>query len=283
MQNSALIWSASHRRHHQFTDTEEDPYNATRGFWWSHMGWIFHDNDDSNDFSNASDLLADKAVMWQHKWYWAINIGAMIAVPLTLGLIIGRPFGMLLFAGLARVVLNHQGTFCINSLCHIIGNQPWSAKDTSRDSWIAALVTFGEGYHNYHHNFPADYRNGLKWFHFDPAKWVIWAGSQLGMTRNLKRTSKPKRFSRQLEALHIRYQAQIESLNPTWQKVVDEAKHAVEERLTNWNHRMREYRKAHRAGELTDQLRQALRDAERSWRSAWGEFQAIGNTLPQAA
>jgi stearoyl-CoA desaturase (Delta-9 desaturase) len=283
MQNSALIWSASHRRHHQFTDTERDPYDATRGFWWSHMGWIFHDNEDVYDFSNSQDLLDDRAVMWQHKWYWALNFGAMIAVPLAIGLAIGRPFGMLLFAGLARVVLSHQATFCINSLCHIVGTQPWSAKDSSRDSWIAALVTFGEGYHNYHHSFPADYRNGLKWFHFDPAKWLIWTGSHLGMTRDLKRASKPKRFSRQLEALHTRYQAQIQSMGPNWQKVVDEAKHAVDERLTNWNHRMREYRKAHRSGELTDQLRKALRDAERSWRNAWADFQAIGNALPQAA
>ena len=75
------------------------------------------------------------------------------------------------------MVLVHQGTFCINSVCHIIGTQPWSSKDTSRDSWISALFTFGEGYHNYHHTFAADYRNGPGTVPLSiQATWAIWDG-----------------------------------------------------------------------------------------------------------
>ena len=159
----------------QEVDTHDDPYNAKRGFWWSHIKWILHHDDQVEDFSMVPDLTADKLVMWQHRNYHAIWMVVNIGIPALIGLMIDRVWGMILIAGLLRVVLVHQGTFCINSVCHIIGTQPWSTKDTSRDSWIGALFTFGEGYHNYHHTFAADYRNGLKWYHFDPGKWAIWA------------------------------------------------------------------------------------------------------------
>ena len=168
IQNSAIIWSNSHRRHHKEVDTDNDPYIAKRGFWWSHMEWVLHHDETAEDFSTVPDLTKDKVVMWQHRNYNAIWVATAILLPAALGLMIDRVWGMILIAGLLRAVLVHQGTFCINSLAHVIGTQPWSTKDTSRDSWVTSLFTFGEGYHNYHHSFAADYRNGLKWFHFDP-------------------------------------------------------------------------------------------------------------------
>ena len=91
--------------------------------------------------------------------------------------------GAFLIAGVARVVAVQLCTFCINSLCHYIGKQTYSSRCSARDSWLMSLVTFGEGYHNYHHEFPYDYRNGVKPWQFDPTKWIIWMLSKVGLAR----------------------------------------------------------------------------------------------------
>jgi stearoyl-CoA desaturase (delta-9 desaturase) len=90
-------------------------------------------------------------------------------------------------AGVGRAFLVLNSTFCINSICHLWGNQPNGAENSSRDSWWISLITFGEGYHNYHHNYPKDYRNGSKWYNFDPSKWLIFGLSTMGLAANLNR------------------------------------------------------------------------------------------------
>jgi stearoyl-CoA desaturase (delta-9 desaturase) len=282
IQNSAIIWSNSHRRHHKEVDTDNDPYNAKRGFWWSHMQWILHHDEQVEDFSTVPDLAADKWVMWQHRNYNAIWITMNVLLPAAIGLMIDRVWGMILIAGLLRVMLVHQGTFCINSVCHIIGTQPWSTKDTSRDSWISALFTFGEGYHNYHHTFAADYRNGLKWFHFDPGKWVIWCGEKTGLCHSLKRTLEPVRMKKRLERVAEDYFAHLERMDEvteaSWRQRLETTRLATEERLTAWTNRAR------RAAKSKDkQLHQALHEAEDAFRHAWVEFQDLGRGAQRAA
>ena len=100
---------------------------------------------------------------------------------------LGGALGGLLIPGVARVVMVQHATFCINSLCHMIGKRPYSTSHSARDSWIAAIFTMGEGYHNYHHEFQWDYRNGVKPWQLDPSKWIIWTLSKFGMTSHLKR------------------------------------------------------------------------------------------------
>lgn len=187
LQNSCVTWSAAHRRHHDHTDTDRDPYSVTRGFWWAHIEWILHSDPVRDDHSNCEDLLADPLVAAQHKHYWTIVFIAGAFLPLAIGTLIGRPFGMFLFAGLLRIVFTHQTTFLINSLCHTLGERSWDSKASACDSWITALFTHGEGWHSFHHRFPSDYRNGYFWHHWDPGKWTIWTASKIGLTRNLKR------------------------------------------------------------------------------------------------
>jgi fatty-acid desaturase len=79
-----------------------------------------------------------------------------------------------------------QSTFCVNSLAHWLGETPFDDKHTPRDHLITALVTIGEGYHNFHHQFPMDYRNAIKWYQYDPTKWFIWVCQQLGLASHLK-------------------------------------------------------------------------------------------------
>ena len=195
-QNSIIKWSADHRRHHKFVDNnDKDPYSAKKGFWFSHMGWILKDyQGEQPDLSNVNDLKKDPVVMIQDKFYVPLVIFSNIIVPILIGWAYqkytghaGSIYGPLILAGLLRFVLNHHFTFFINSACHFFGSQPYSNKDTSRDNFVLALVTYGEGYHNFHHTFQADYRNGIKWYHWDPTKWMIKGLNYFGLTSNLKK------------------------------------------------------------------------------------------------
>jgi len=188
LQNSALIWSAGHRVHHRYIDDpERDPYCARRGFWFSHIGWMLRNYPSGEvDFGCVRDLQNDPLVMWQHRHYLPIALGMNIGVPLLLGWASGDVLGTLLLAGVLRLVVSHHLTFCINSLAHIIGTQPYTDENTARDNAAVALLTFGEGYHNFHHMFAHDYRNGVRWWQWDPSKWFIAAMHWFGLATNLK-------------------------------------------------------------------------------------------------
>jgi stearoyl-CoA desaturase (delta-9 desaturase) len=188
LQNSILIWSSQHRTHHRFVDdVDKDPYSARRGFWFSHMGWILRDYPSGvNDFSNARDLERDPMVMFQHRYYVPLTLFMNIAFPLLLGWAVGDVWGVFLLAGLLRLVINHHCTWFINSLAHMWGSQPYTDENTARDNGALAFFTFGEGYHNFHHIFQNDYRNGIRWWQWDPTKWLINALSAMGLADNLK-------------------------------------------------------------------------------------------------
>jgi len=188
MQNSILIWSSQHRTHHRFVDdVDKDPYSARRGFWFSHMGWILRDYPSGkNDFSNARDLERDPMVMFQHRYYLPLTLFMNIAFPMLLGWAVGDVWGVFLLAGLLRLVINHHSTWFINSLAHLWGSQPYTDENTARDNGALAFLTFGEGYHNFHHIFQNDYRNGIRWWQWDPTKWLINGLSAMGLADNLK-------------------------------------------------------------------------------------------------
>ena len=156
LQNSILHWASDHRVHHRHVDVnDKDPYSAKRGFWFSHIGWMLREYQAERyaDYSNCRDLQKDKIVMWQHNYYVPIVLVANIGITALLGYLNGNILGMMLLAGLCRIVLVHHVTFFINSLCHIWGKQTYTDCNTAKDNGILALFTFGEGYHNYHHIF----------------------------------------------------------------------------------------------------------------------------------
>jgi stearoyl-CoA desaturase (delta-9 desaturase) len=189
LQNSALNWAAGHRVHHRFIDDpERDPYCARRGFWFSHIGWMLRSYPSGEpDFSTVRDLQRDPLVMWQHNHYLLAALSTNFGLPLLVGYLSGDVWGVFLLAGILRLVVSHHFTFFINSLAHMWGSQPYTDENTARDNPVVALLTYGEGYHNFHHMFAHDYRNGLRWWQWDPSKWFISSMSVLGLTRNLKR------------------------------------------------------------------------------------------------
>ena len=191
VQNSALKWSADHRKHHSKTDKDEDPYNIRRGFWWAHIGWIFFtDVKNTGLRAPVNDLSADPLIRFQDRHYIALAILSSAVLPACLGLMWGDAMGDMLVAGFLRLVIQWHATFAVNSVAHWkwIGTQPYNTGNSARDSFITAIVTLGEGYHNFHHKFQLDYRNGIRWFHLDPTKWFIWLSSKVGITRDLRRT-----------------------------------------------------------------------------------------------
>jgi len=193
LENSVLEWCSDHRRHHKHTDEDDDPYNIQRGFLYAHMGWILLRPIGGDwPLTNVNDLKKDSLLRWQHKWWGPIGIFVGFGLPALIGFLVGGGIGALagfLIAGVARLVMVHHMTFFINSLCHTIGTQPYSKRCSAKDSWLMALFTFGEGYHNFHHEFQHDYRNGVKPWQFDPTKWMIWFLSKLRLASGLRKVS----------------------------------------------------------------------------------------------
>jgi stearoyl-CoA desaturase (delta-9 desaturase) len=190
LQNSVLVWAAGHRDHHKYTDdNDRDPYSAGRGLWFSHIGWMLRRYPSGEpDFDNVRDLQKDPLVAFQHRYYYVLAIGLNVLVPLALGWLHGDLWGVFLLAGVLRLVVSHHFTFLINSVAHAFGRQPYSDEHSARDNGWLAFLTYGEGYHNFHHQFAHDYRNGIRWWHWDPSKWIICSLSWVGLTKRLRRT-----------------------------------------------------------------------------------------------
>ena len=191
VQNSILHWASDHRVHHRHVDdNDKDPYSAKKGFWYSHIGWMLREYQAHryDNYENCRDLQKDKVVMWQHNHYIAIVLIANFGITALLGWLNGSILGMILLAGVFRLVAVHHVTFFINSLAHLWGKQPYTENNTAKDNGVIALFTFGEGYHNYHHIFEYDYRNGIRWWQYDPTKWMIRGLSFFKLTWDLRRT-----------------------------------------------------------------------------------------------
>jgi stearoyl-CoA desaturase (delta-9 desaturase) len=190
LQNSALVWSSGHRTHHLYVDdNERDPYSAGRGFWFSHIGWMLRYYPSGNpDFSNARDLERDPLLAFQNRHYLLIAVTVNFGLTFAAGLLVGDFWGTFILAGLLRVVISHHLTFLINSLAHMWGTRPYTDENSARDNPVLAFLTHGEGYHNFHHIFAHDYRNGVRWWQWDPTKWLVASMHFLGLAKRLKRT-----------------------------------------------------------------------------------------------
>ncbi|MEM1433531.1 MAG: fatty acid desaturase [Pseudomonadota bacterium] len=262
VQNSILTWVAGHRRHHRHVDdNEQDPYSAGRGLWFSHIGWMIRDYPSGyEDYRNVDDLKRDRVVMWQHNNYLAITLFMNFAPPLLVGWLTGDWLANLLLMGVARLVFTHHTTFFINSLAHFWGRRPYTEENSARDNDFLAFFTYGEGYHNYHHKFQRDYRNGVKWWQFDPTKWLIWTASKLGLTSQLYRVDRIRireaEVQMQLQRAEERLeQVPDETMRDRWQRLLDEER----ERLTRV---LEEFRALSQAAQ--DEGREQIRTLERA-------------------
>jgi len=204
LQNNVIKWCSDHRLHHNKLDTKDDPYSITQGFFHAHIGWIIEDKPEN--IEGVNDLKNNSILKFQYKYYWPIAIGLSFLLPFIIGFYYGRPFGALLWGGFLRLTLVHQFTFFINSLCHYVGKRPFEANTSARDSWWVAYLTFGEGFHNFHHKFQWDYRNGIRWYDFDPSKWVIKLLSFFNLTTEIRKADEHRILKARFNSLQNKFQ-----------------------------------------------------------------------------
>ena len=257
---TVLEWAHDHRLHHKYVDTDRDPYNIERGFWWAHWIWLFcrRSNWDQNIIK---DLAKNRLVMFQQRFYVELMFGTNIAAILMVGWLSGDYPGAFVFAFLLRMFLVHHCMFFINSLAHFCGSKPYSTEHTGVNNWIISFLTFGEGYHNFHHTFAYDYRNGVLWYQFDPSKILIWCLEKLGLASDLKRAKKYRillRLIREDEKQLLKSIAQMKDLTlEKRSRLVAEARSmssALYQQIKELNRCLREYWSLEKA-ELADQVR----------------------------
>lgn len=241
IQNSIKEWCSNHRKHHRYVDDVElDPYSAKRGLFYSHIGWMLKDYPATDeDYSNIKDLERDPIVNWQYRYYWYLAFALNICLPLVIGTALGDPIGAFLLLGVLRLVICHHTTFFINSLAHLWGRQPYSDKNTAKDNPLIALLTYGEGYHNFHHTFQWDYRNGIRWYHFDPTKWLIKTLSFFKLTSSLKRVA-PEKIEKSVVAMQKKHAAEkigrFKSINTQqWIDLLDAEYNQLIDMLNEWS------------------------------------------------
>jgi stearoyl-CoA desaturase (delta-9 desaturase) len=273
-EGSAMGWCADHRRHHKHVDEEEDPYDINKGFFHAHIGWLLFRHGPETPLTWVRDLQKDRMAAWQHRYYVPLAILMGFGLPTLLGFLVGGPMaalGAFLLAGVARTVVVHHMTFCINSLCHWIGDRPYSGTCSARDSFLMALFTFGEGYHNFHHEFQHDYRNGVRPWQFDPTKWTIWLLAKVGLVRSLRTVPEEKiikaRIAEQERRLSLRLEKHADNLPEALEAGLVKARTHLEHTLRNWEAHLAEYRKAmaDRGDFSRRQLRQLRSDYDRAY------------------
>jgi stearoyl-CoA desaturase (delta-9 desaturase) len=272
-QGSALKWSADHRRHHGKVDTDHDPYSINKGFFYAHMGWLFlKESTDPNP--KAPDLEKDWMVRIQHDYYVPIAILMGFGLPTLIGSLMGCPFGGFMIAGALRISLTQQSTFFVNSLCHTLGRQTYSEKISARDSFIVAILTHGEGYHNFHHHFQSDYRNGIRWYQWDPTKWTIRALAFLGLAKKLRRISQQEILKARLhmEALKIQSKGYSEELTQQLHEKILSAQVALKKLGDDYQAMKSEVSTASR--EKLEQIRWEMRARQDEFRFAMKQWQA---------
>jgi stearoyl-CoA desaturase (delta-9 desaturase) len=180
MQKGPLWWAAHHRDHHRYSDTDLDVHSPTKGFWWSHVGWILCDKHGATKEDRIRDFAKFPELRWLNRHDWVGSLGLAIA-----SFAIGGWAGLVVGFGLSTVLLWH-GTFLVNSLAHVVGFRRYVTTDTSRNSFLIALVTNGEGWHNNHHHYQASARQSFRWYEWDPTFYALWLLSKVGIVRDLK-------------------------------------------------------------------------------------------------
>jgi stearoyl-CoA desaturase (delta-9 desaturase) len=271
-ENSALKWSSDHRVHHQHVDDEvQDPYAIGKGFWYAHWTWVMEAKDHA--IEGVADLQKDPLVRWQHRHHFLI--GAIVAsIPVWIGLAVGDVVGFIVVGVLLRIVLTHHTTFLINSAAHMFGTRPYTDQNSARDNWMLAPFTYGEGYHNFHHMWQWDYRNGVEWYHWDSTKWMLGALSLTGQVHGLRRVPAAAIQRARLAMEEKRLQQRLALASPavaTPMQIrlaearlkVDRALAALHERREAWQAKKAEWRTQMKG------RREARREAWEAMKAEW--------------
>jgi len=200
VEGSPIVWCATHRKHHEFSDHLGDPHSPhlhgesvwdmLRGFWHAHTGWLFTGYWTQQDLKRyAPDLITEPWLVKIDRLYY-LWVLATLAIPAAIGGLVtwswtGAGLG-LLWGGFARVFMTHHITWSINSVCHVFGRRDYESSDESTNNFLCGVLGLGEGWHNNHHAFPTSARHGLRWWQFDQSWYIIRAMELCGLAWNVK-------------------------------------------------------------------------------------------------
>jgi len=257
--------------HHRFTDKEQDPHSIKKGFWYAHILWLF-DKTKPIDENVVPDLLQNRLLLFQHKYYVILSIVTNVATFVFVGWLLNDFIGAFFLAWWARLFVLHHVTWFINSLAHTWGSRTFSREQTAVDNYLVALLTFGEGYHNYHHVFSSDYRNGTKWYHFDPSKWLVWTLSKLGLAMNLKKisvyTAKKRMILEDKNILLEKIRQSMIDGKEAWHQKVHEISESLSLKINHINSLLQEYKreKSERRKVLRAQIKILKKSIHAEWR-----------------
>lgn len=284
-QGSVLRWGFDHRLHHAHTDTDEDPYSINRGFWHAHILWIFK-APLPIDSKVVPDLINNRLVALQHAYYPLCVLVTNVTTCAFVGWLLGDYVGAFIIAGLVRIFALHHATWFINSIAHSWGWKPFCQEQSAVDNFLLSLVTFGEGYHNYHHTFANDYRNGIRWYHFDPTKWMIWTLSRLGLASNLRQTDaltvKRRMVLERKDMLIQRLETAFEQGSDELLQKVQELSDRLLAHLTQLNDlrkQISQFREQSAGRALIKQHMQQIRHYKRAWKQDWHQWSNLSKNI----
>ncbi|XP_028026222.1 acyl-CoA desaturase-like [Bombyx mandarina] len=191
-QNSTFIWARDHRLHHRYSDTDADPHNSKRGFFFCHIGWLMMKKHpyviELGRRIDMSDLQADKMIMFQKKYYYYLYFVVAFLIPVFVPIYFFNEHWLssFLVCYCARYILQLNGTWLVNSAAHLYGTRPYDRKLQPVESWFVSCISLGEGWHNYHHAFPWDYKAAEESMHFNSNATIIRFFERIGLAYDLK-------------------------------------------------------------------------------------------------
>jgi stearoyl-CoA desaturase (delta-9 desaturase) len=180
VQKGPLWWAGIHRLHHRFSDQPGDPHSPRAGFWYSHQGWIDDPRWEPTPLDQVRDLSRYPELRWLNRWHFVPPIALAVAICLAQGWV-----GFLWGFALSTVLLWHS-TYTINSLSHRWGKRRYETGDDSRNNWVLALLTMGEGWHNNHHRYMASTRQGFFWWEVDPTYYLLRGLQAVGLVWDIR-------------------------------------------------------------------------------------------------
>jgi stearoyl-CoA desaturase (delta-9 desaturase) len=234
-QKGVLWWAGHHRHHHKWSDTPKDLHSPLQdGFFWSHIGWILSGQFDETELS----LIPDFGKLPELRWLDRNQYAPVLLYALATWLLFGWT-GLFWGFFLSTVLLWH-GTFAINSLMHVFGRRVFPTRDTSRNSFILALVTMGEGWHNNHHYYPSSAAQGFRWWQVDATFYLLWLLERARIVKDLRRAPAPAATESALQAARARIEAageelaeRIEQLSRRWDELADRARASAAEAVAD--------------------------------------------------
>lgn len=187
LQKGPLWWAAHHRHHHLYSDTEDDPHSPlAKSVWWSHLGWVMDPSNDETHWDTIHDMSRYPELRWLNRNHWVPGI--LLAV---LCFLVGG-WGGLVWGFFVSTTLLYHGVFAVNSVCHIFGRRRYQTTDDSRNNWLVALFTLGEGWHNNHHYYQSSANQGFFWWEVDVSYYVIRSLSLLGLVWDVRKPPEKK-------------------------------------------------------------------------------------------